>query len=165
MTNSIMQEKVSQSVEYYINLASNKLNHTFKIPEISYNLRGTTAGQAWYSKWLIKINMVLLTENFDDMIQNTIGHEVAHLIARSISNYRIKPHGHEWKSVMRLLGLNPTRCHNYNTDNSKVRTVKRIPYVCETCGMDYNLTKIRHNKILKGVKYRCCKCRGKIIQK
>ena len=144
--------------------AMNHYKKPFNIPEIKYDLRGTCAGIYSGKDNSINLNFTLLSENFQDFIDNTIPHEIAHCIARQIDRY-CKPHGKVWKNVMVFcFGINPKRTHQYNTTNSKVRNVTRYEYTCD-CGTIFNITSIRHNKIKKGKSYICKKCGGRIYGK
>jgi len=159
MTQNQIEATVKEHTDFWIDLANEIYNKTMQKPKILFNLRGKTAAGAWDWKWLIKINLVLLKENWQDMIDDTIPHEVAHLVAYKIYGSFIKPHGTEWKSVMRNFGKNPIRCHKYNTSNSTLRTVAKI-YTYECSCKTYNLTIIRHRRQASGQKkYFCKKCR------
>lgn len=94
-------------------------------PTVSFDLRGTTAGEAYSDKNHIRLNGQLLNENTEHFIEQTVGHEWAHLAARHLHGPRIRSHGPEWKSVMVKLGLDPARCHTYATQ--KARVVKAKP--------------------------------------
>lgn len=91
-------------------------------PTVSFDLRGTTAGEAYGPKNHIRLNGQLLNENIDEFIEQTVGHEWAHLAARNLHGPGIRSHGPEWKGVMIKLGLDPARCHTYET--TKARVVK-----------------------------------------
>lgn len=95
---------------------------TMASPTISFDLRGTTAGQAYPGKNHIRLNGQLLNENTDHFIEQTVGHEWAHLAAANLHGHKIRSHGPEWKAVMHKLGLDAARCHAYTTQ--KARTVK-----------------------------------------
>lgn len=97
------------------------VNTTMASPTVSFDLRGTTAGQAYPGKNHIRLNGQLLNENIDDFIEQTVGHEWAHLAAANLHGQKIRSHGPEWKRVMQRLGLDPARCHTYTT--KKARTV------------------------------------------
>ena len=92
---------------------------------VSFDLRGTTAGEAYPGKHHIRLNGQLLNENTDDFIEQTVGHEWAHLAAANLHGPKIRAHGPEWKSVMTKLGLDPAKCHTYKTQ--KARIVKAKP--------------------------------------
>ena len=113
-TRRVCKEKISECVTRCNRIYNIKMD----IPTLSFKLKGTTAGYAQYDIHTVKLNPVFLMENTRDMIEDTIPHEVAHLVVYAVYFVRMrtypKPHGNEWKSVMFALGLNPTRCHNYD---------------------------------------------------
>jgi len=153
-------DAATQEVYRWIDKANVLYCKSMSYPEVSFDLRGATAGQACYSKWTIRINAVLLVENWDTIFDRTIPHEVAHLVARGLySKYgRIKPHGREWKSVMRKFGKEPSRCHSYDVSNSTARTVAR-DYIYKCPCKTYDLTIIRHRRMQSGRrKYSCPRC-------
>lgn len=117
-----------QSVMKYVDLANQKLGIKLDYPMVTFDLRGTTAGRAWYHKNRIQFQPTLLFQNPDDFLVQTAGHEVGHLAAFThYRNQKIAPHGPEWGSVMNYLGLPSTRCHNYDTNSVSTRLSKRTP--------------------------------------
>ena len=125
-------------------------------PEISYDLRGQAAGQTRYTKNKIRFNRHLLEKYTAEFVEQTVPHEFAHLVAYKKFGRSIKPHGMEWKRVMEALGVDPARTHNF--DVSPTRRLKRFHYQCHCPGSDYQLSSIRHNRILRGRVYLCRKC-------
>jgi SprT protein len=105
---------------------------------------------------VIRYNPILLQHNRQEFLTQTLPHEVAHVIARKLYGRSIRPHGNEWKEVMQFFGADSLRCHNYATENVPVRKLRRFTY---TCGcQQHQLTTIRHNRIQKGLTYRCRQC-------
>jgi len=160
---------IREQIDSWIDIANDKYESSLtnsiafnKIPYpyLSFKLKGRTAGKASYQKWTIKINLVLLKENWDDMINQTLPHEIAHLVAWHVYGQCIKPHGREWKSIMRAFGKKPSRCHALDTTNSAVRTMARVfTYKC-ICDISHDLTIIRHRRQQSGrANYRCSKCK------
>jgi SprT protein len=128
-------------------------------PIVRFDLRGRAAGQARTVEGngsLVRYNPELLIRNPEDFLASTVPHETAHLVAFHLFGPRIKPHGHEWQSIMRLLGAEPRRCHDYDTDGLQTRRLTRYMYKCG-CG-SHQLTSIRHNRILDGRVYLCRQC-------
>jgi SprT protein len=87
----------------------------------------------------------------------TIPHEVAHIFQRAVSPYE-RSHGPIWQSLMRKIGLQPIRCHSYDTTVSA--RYESFTYIC-TC-RKHHISKIVHNKILKGKQYKCKSCKSYI---
>ena len=98
------------------------VNTSMASPTVSFDLRGTTAGQAYPGKNHIRLNGQLLNENTEHFIEQMVAHEWAHLAASNLHGRNIRAHGPEWKSLMTKLGLDPARCHIYKTQ--KAREVK-----------------------------------------
>ena len=161
----LTQEQISavqQSVRMYVEKARTRYNKQFPIPVVRFDLRGRTGGQAIIQENVIRVNSMLLAENFEDYIKQTIGHEVAHLIAHAVYGHgigrRIKPHGYEWKSVMHVFGLTADRCHQYDTSNARVRNTRKFVYSCN-CKVHEVGPKVSR-KIAMGYKYSCRDCKG-----
>ena len=130
-------------------------------PVISFDLRGQAAGQANYRKNKIRFNRDLLEKYTDEFVHQTVPHEFAHLVAYRKFGHRIRPHGAEWKSVMVALGIKPVRTHSFEV--VPARRLKRFLYKCNCLGSSYELTSIRHNRVLQGRLYLCKKC-GNALQ-
>lgn len=130
----------------------------FRRPYIRLDLRGETAGQAWPDKPLLRFNPVLLKENRDHFLQQTVAHEVAHLIAYEQYGRKIRAHGREWQSIMMgVFSLPADRCHTYDTGRS---SRKSWLYRCQCAGKTIALSTVRHNRSQKGTVYLCTTCRG-----
>lgn len=149
-----MKAKVNAKIRECIAIANKRYNIDMKFPTVVYQKRGTTAGTANYRTWTIDINPVLLVENFDDMLADTVPHETAHLITelvyphahRRTYGQKRSPHGTEWQSVMRVLGCEPSRTHSYDTTNAMVRTKASYDYKCNCCGAILKMGPKRHAK-------------------
>jgi SprT protein len=125
------------------------------MPTVSFDLRGRTAGQAYWTKNHVRLNAVLLTENPSAFIARTVGHEVAHLAARVKYGEGIDPHGPEWQAVMVAFGQDPSRCHSYDTANAAVGGT--FTFVCG-CAKPFQLGARQRKRGLRG-DYRCRKCK------
>ena len=160
-SNAELVVKANETVDFYTELGNEIYKIDMAKPKVDSSLRGATAGQYSRNTHSIKINLVLFQENFEDYIENTLPHEVAHAVARYMYrdiSRRIMPHGQEWKMVMRDFGKNPRRCHSYDTSSAQSRTVRReYSYSCG-CPTPHNFTIIRHRRALNGAVYRCRKC-------
>ena len=154
-----IKRQVAHRVQWCLQKATERYGHDYPFPTIDYGLRGTTAGRADRRSWTVYINLGLLLENVEDMIENTVPHEVAHLIADDL-DYRAgvyftrKPHGWRWQNVMHTFGLDPTRCHNYDTTNVKIKKAPKPKFiwVCSGCGAQMVLGPKRHRNMMSGVR-------------
>jgi SprT protein len=139
--------------------------YALKLPEasIDFSLRGRCAGQAIVERkgaTCLRINLQLLRENLDDYLNQTIPHEVSHLVVNwQARKKRLKPrpHGTEWQSVMRdCFGLEAKRCHSYQTTPARV-VPRPFLYACNC--REHLLTSIMHNKIGLSYQALCKACR------
>lgn len=110
-----MKERATRKVWQVLEDLNEEYNADFDFPKIEWTVIGTTAGRAWLNQWRIQLNEQLCKENVEDFINSTVPHEVAHLVAYKV--FGDDGHGKGWKSVMRALGLDPERCHDYDTHN------------------------------------------------
>ncbi|PUB81300.1 MAG: hypothetical protein DBP01_16645, partial [gamma proteobacterium symbiont of Ctena orbiculata] len=73
-------------------------------PEVRFDLIGKTAGMVLFpakGRSIIRYNLPLLMRYREAFIEATVPHEVSHLIAHALHGPRIKPHGTEWKMIMK----------------------------------------------------------------
>ncbi|KWU23445.1 SprT-like domain-containing protein [Burkholderia cenocepacia] len=139
--------RARECIEHYVNRANRELGARLPMPTCSFDLRGKTAGQAYYTQNHVRLNAILLVENFDGFLHRTIPHEVAHLVAHAKYGDGISAHGDEWQRVMRAFGLEPSRCHSFDTSNAAVASVLyRHQCACKT----FNLSARKHAAGLLG---------------
>lgn len=124
----------------------------------------TTAGMATIKRskklGIISLNKKLFNTTAGiKEFENTFTHELAHIIANFLTG-RQCGHDSYWKSIHKKLGGNGKRCHDYEVEHLKPK-IKRHRYTCR-CIKDHNISTRKHNKILKGAKYRCVKCYDEI---
>ena len=140
------------------------------LPTVVFKKWGGVAGTADIQGNEIDYNMDIVRQNYDNFMQRTPAHEVAHLLACRKFGWRISAHGKEWKYVMRTaFQLDPARCHNYDMTGVKRKggTQARYNYVCD-CNK-HSLSKRSHNANREAIrqgfdgKYRCKDCK-QIIQ-
>jgi len=147
---------------------SSYLDH-IDFPVVKVDLTGKIAGihtRLREGKDVIRINKELFEKNTDYILNQTVPHEVAHMIQYRMFGFDrnpvtgrryCAPHGKEWKMIMNILGKEAKRCHNLDTSSlSTGRKMKHWIYKCDC--MEHQITTIRHNRILKGKKYYCKKC-------
>ena len=156
----LIRQVEDKVLEIYLK-AESLYRRNFDLPSINWNLRGIRAGVAHVRTNRIRLNPILLVENTEKFIAQTVPHEIAHLINRTLNGPHVRPHGPEWKAIMRAFGLPPLRCHNYNVENSVARD-QRCGMYC-TCGVHF-VSKMISRRVLQGWKYRCRRCRGLITQ-
>lgn len=111
-------EEVNKKVAWCYEKANAFFKREFPTCKVQYGVTGTYAGWANYTKNLVKLNSEFLLRQFRDMIDDTVPHEIAHLITRQVFGKNVKSHGKEWRTVMMaVFGIEAKRCHSYKTRN------------------------------------------------
>lgn len=163
-----VQDNVKAEVQRCLEIAKEMYPLLFHgmFPNIVYNKRGRTAGTACSATYTINLNSVLLMENLDTFIdgrtgRGTVTHEFAHLVDAIVNPHTRRGgyygpkrsiHGPTWKRIMRQFGATtPSRCHSYDTTNSRISTKAKHIYTCNSCGSKMSLGPKRHRKQQRGL--------------
>ena len=156
---STMNELVQAVNEVYA-VAEAHYGRSFKRYPVSLRLKGRTAGKAFLGRE-IRFNPILYMENKNTFIARTVPHEIAHMIAYDLYG-RVKPHGNEWKTVCRKIGMKDiTRCHSYDTSTvSKERKPRERPFVYSCNCREFKMTLTLHRRMNAGQRRVCRSCRG-----
>ncbi|MFP4560053.1 MAG: SprT-like domain-containing protein [Thiohalorhabdus sp.] len=154
-----LQQRVRTLVEERLTQAERHFARKIPRPEIRFDLTGKTAGQAERGGAFVRFNTVLLRENPEDFLARTVPHEVAHVVVARVYGPATRPHGREWKAVMRdLFGADPTRCHQYDVTNAARRTQAHYPLACGC--MTHHVTARLVAQVVRNPGSRICrKCR------
>ena len=115
---------------YYLEKAAGIWGRKFDVGNIAVGLRGRAAGQACYTSLDIKYNERLFLENSQKFVDDTVPHEVAHIIVFQLFGPNVAGHGKEWKDVMQALGKAPNRYHSFSTVNTGIHAGKRFVASC-----------------------------------
>ncbi|RMG26585.1 MAG: M48 family peptidase [Armatimonadetes bacterium] len=124
-------------------------------PEIRWRRYPVTAGKAILSDGVVCLSSLLLTTR--ERIWETVLHEYAHLVVFERWGRRAKPHGNEWRAVMRQLGLEPRRTHSYECFPTR-KPRRRLVYACQSCGEEIH----RVRPLKRGRAYYHVGCGGRI---
>jgi len=115
--------------------------------DIMTTIRGAVAGKATRRNhvYAINFNIEAVLNHYDDMVKNTVPHEIAHIICM------MEPHlgcGHNdgWKRVCGVLGGDDSRTHDMVLTPG--RNVKTFEYIVN--GTPIKVGAIRHKKIQGG---------------
>jgi SprT protein len=124
-------------------------------PKIAFNLRGRVAGWAgcrrcrytgMASDFSLRFNSELIAgKHFEDMRDETVPHEVAHLVCYARPDLG-RNHDAGWRRVCIALGGNGNSRHSYDVSHAG----GSIVYVSDR-GHEIKLSKIRHAKIQAGI--------------
>jgi SprT protein len=149
---------VHERIEAVYQICEKRYNRTFPRPTVDFAIRGRTAGRAFCLRNHISFNRMLLMQEGDKFIENTPGHEVAHLVARHVYGNTISSHGNEWKSVMVAIGQVPNRCHDFEVRTGNI-------YFCKCPNREHHLSTRMHNSIQAGKNRICNRCRTRLVFK
>lgn len=149
-------QDISDKVEETYSFLESKLGRKFPRPALELKKIGRTAGRAHYRENKIVINPAFAESNREELIHLTTPHEIAHLASFLFFGRDCK-HGPDWRYVMRLLGLPPNRCHNYDIEN----VVSFEWFHCDCRNFQFSTR--RANNCKRGVRYRCKDCKQTIV--
>lgn len=121
--------RVARKMHEVHQLACTRLGQSFALPSLGFDLRGRAAGVARARSWNVRLNAVLLQENEAEFMHHVIAHELAHLYTRKLYGPDVRPHGAEWKRVMRTLDAPVLTRHRMDTSNSRIQT-RQYRYRC-----------------------------------
>jgi SprT protein len=112
---------------------------------------------------VIELNLVYLRSHFRDMIEQTLPHELAHLVVMHLHpRQRVRPHGPQWQAVMRdWFGVEPERTHRFDVQDVRTRRQRRWRYRCDC--REHELSTVRHNRARRGTRYLCRECRQPLV--
>lgn len=133
--------KISQAKEKAIALlASHKLAHW----KFEFDNSVRRFGVCRRHKQVISLSRKLVELNSEEIVTDTLLHEIAHALAPAYSH-----HNHEWKRIAREIGCNGERCYGEEVATPP----KRYTLECPEC------KKIIHkDRVRKGVACgSCCK--------
>lgn len=119
---------------------------------------GTVAGLAYPETLMIELNAQLFLANKSVFLDEIIPHETAHILQFILYPEAKKPHGKEWKKIMKLLGVNPDTYHDM--DMSEIDN----GYFRYTCGCKtHSLTKRLHKRTQEGQATQCVECNSRLV--
>lgn len=119
---------------------------------VKYDLKGRTAGWAIGMR-TIRLNTTAIfgdEEHFKDMVDDTIPHEIAHIVCHRNPTLGRK-HDYGWASVCRALGGTGKRTHDMTT----IEYARGRTYIyTSSMGKEYAVSEQRHRKIQMGATLR-----------
>ena len=123
-------------------------------PTVGFNLRGRVAGWAGCKHcagqrvYTLRFNRDLIAgDHFEDIRDNTVAHEIAHLVCYARPELG-KNHDGGWRRVCLALGGNGNPHHDYEVTYAAGGFTYRT-----TVGYEITVSKIRHTKIQNGHTY------------
>ncbi len=158
-------------------------------PVVKWNIKSLrcygTAQTKLSGECTIRLNQQV-AEILGNKYKQTVGHEFVHCLVQLLINKKDNTrdllgdkkggHGRGWKNIMRIFGLIPSRTVPDEISSivqSQIADLgivvnKRLSYTycCPCCSNEYELGKVRHNNMSKGIRhYLCRKCRVRLVKK
>lgn len=128
--------------------------------EISFNLKGLTAGYAhnYNDKLIVRFNADAVSTHWDHMTESTIPHEVAHLVGFVAKNSShpwakyISGHNDYWRRAACLLGDVEFGARTHNLPLAPAKKMNEYLYV-DPYGEEIKISATVHNRIQQGAHY------------
>lgn len=162
---SEQEEQVRETTNQWVTRAVEIWSTAFDGIPVHFDLRGRASGMFCFrnqQKW-IRFNPFIFARHFEESLASTVPHEVAHYICFELHGGKPKPHGKEWKAIMRAFGVPANATCQLDISDLPQKRLKRYIYHCQ-CSQ-HELTSIRHNRIVRGVaNYACPKCQTRLIR-
>ncbi|MCY3768198.1 MAG: SprT-like domain-containing protein [Gammaproteobacteria bacterium] len=156
--------EVTERTHQFIRRAENIYGERFDLIPVRFNLTGTAAGmyRVQNDRPEFRYNPHLFAKYFAENLSETVPHEVSHYIVHTMYGTKARPHGPEWKQVMRDFGAKPVRTCNFDLSGIPVRRHRRFEYQCG-CRMHSVTTRV-HNMISTGTRqYFCKSCARELV--
>ena len=108
-----------------------------KRTEISFSSRFRGGlGRAYLKRRRVTLSTRLLNEE-REFLEEALCHELAHIAVAELNNQRRRPHGPEWKELMRAVGFEPRTRIPVNGTSTIIRRKRRRRYLylhrCPVC--------------------------------
>lgn len=164
----IRQAFESKIVEIVDKCKAEAGNINIPIPKLIFRQSGERAGVCSVDPLegtTIYINSDYFIKNYDEQLNCTLPHEVAHHISKFLFDHM--GHGHPWLRIMEWIGADPEVKHDMDMTYvvQKAKVAHPFHYTCP-CGHDHRLTLTKHNRIqLKGHRRICKLCGGFLFYK
>jgi SprT protein len=140
------------------------LGHGRSLPAIQVrcDLRGKSAGQVRHAadgNLVIRYNLGIARLQPAAFLEQTVPHEVAHVVTWLLHGASARPHGREWRAVMAFFDQKTAaRCHDFEVPAGHTRRQQRWHYQCDC--REHRLSTTRHRRIQQGQQYQCRLCQG-----
>lgn len=162
---STQQLEVIERTLYYISCGERILERSFDQIPVVFDLKGRASGmyRVRGHQRVIRYNPWIFARYYDDCLAATVPHEVAHYLCDAVFGLgNIRPHGREWKALMKAFGADASVTANYSLQGIPLRRTARFRYLC-ACDQHFLGTQ-RHRRISLGrASYRCRRC-GEILR-
>lgn len=176
MLSQAQLDLIEEKTQDIINKAEELFNVDLGYVDIRFDIKGRIAGQARWTNvrgkgvvngiWIgptatnliLRYNQEAFVKDWDMMFNDTIPHEVAHLVC-AVNPLLGNNHNSDWQAIDLALGGSGETYHKLQLTPG--RATKRFIYTA-TCGTEANLSHVLHTRIQKGQVRMLRSTRGKI---
>lgn len=155
------QDEVLAATERYTRMAEDIFSRSFDRIPVLFDLRGRSAGmfKVVGRRCWIRYNPWIFAKYYDENLEGTVPHEVAHHIVHKVyRGRRVKPHGPEWQSLMARFDADAEVTFSLDLEGIPRRRQRTHPYRCG-CRL-HEVSTTRHNRVLRGEgRYHCRSCK------
>ncbi len=109
----------------------------------------TSLGIAYLKPRKIRLHKTLVTGEHEHLLPEVLCHELAHLVVYSAHANCAKPHGAEWRALMRAAGFEPRVRHNLQLPRSQ--PLRQVAHLCTRCGAGRIARRVMNH-------WRCSRC-------
>lgn len=158
--NAEQQAQVLDKTQATLALAEREYGRQFPSIPVLFDLRGRCSGmyRVRGNERVMRFNPHIFAKYFSDNLATTVPHEVAHYVSDCLYGLaNIRPHGDEWRQVMKVFKADDSRTGDYDLSGIPTRRQRYFDYRC-AC-QNHRLSSRRHNKGVRGeVNYHCRQC-------
>lgn len=119
-----LKESAQRTANVYAEIANRTMGSKLPIPVfLEFDLQNTApkAAGCATTTMQVNLNMILFEDNVEYILNDTIPHEIAHLVQFDKFNHRgadTQGHGIEWQEISRRFGKTPHKFHTLDTARS-----------------------------------------------
>jgi len=127
-----MQQKIdlqSKAEAFFAVWGLADLSHCLDI-KFSKQLR-STLGRTRIDLYRVRINTIL-TDASEELLDEVICHELAHIAVYKLYGATARPHGKEWRELLRRAGFRP-RLKAEIDDDRTLKDQRRYEHICPIC--------------------------------
>jgi SprT protein len=150
-------DKIVANVEKWVHETFVKCGYPYFKTTIKIEWKAFTRkmGDASYAHNRVRFSSLLFPRASVEQQRNTAVHEACHIVCKHKYPHA-KPHGREWKSLMRFCGEKPERTHN--VDRKGLTKTHTVHCKCRI----HQMGTTSFNRLSRGVKYFCKFCKTAI---
>ena len=161
---TLLQLKVQEKIQQCLDLIlGEETARYFKVQVEFKTTLGLCAGLAYCSESRIVLNEALFLKNQDEFFNETIPHEVAHILQYVLYPKEKLSHGRRWKEIMIKLGLKPSVYHHMDISAVDDK-VYRYTCACDGGFRYHQIPEAKHKRLQKSTRaLQCGTCKTRII--